>query len=41
MEEIISPISVELLESELTSEKFLRKTNKGNNEIYVQQLHIL
>jgi hypothetical protein len=39
MEEIISPISVELLESELTSEKFLRKTNKGNNEIYVVTAH--
>ncbi|MDO5395123.1 MAG: GNAT family N-acyltransferase [Bacteroidales bacterium] len=32
---IIPPIDVRLIESELTKERFLRKTNKGGNEIYV------
>ena len=35
MEEIISPISREILKSELTEDKRLRLTNKANNEIYV------
>ena len=35
MEEIISPISREILKSELTEDKRLRFTNKANNEIYV------
>ncbi len=39
MEAIIEPVSVELLEAELTSERFLRKTNKCNNEIYVVTQH--
>lgn len=39
MEEIISPIAIELLESELTSDKFLRKTNKGGNDIYLVTAH--
>lgn len=39
MEEIISPIATELLESELTSDKFLRKTNKGGNDIYLVTAH--
>lgn len=34
-EKIIDPVDVELLESELTQERLLRPTNKGNNEIYV------
>lgn len=34
-ERIIDPVDVELLESELTQERKLRNTNKGNNEIYV------
>lgn len=34
-EEIIQPISKDLLKSELTAERCLRKTNKSHNEIYV------
>ena len=34
-EEIIQPISKELLKSELTPERMLRMTNKSHNEIYV------
>ena len=34
-EKIIDPVDVELLESELTQERLLRPTNKGNNGIYV------
>ena len=35
MEEIIAPVSKELLKSELTEDKRLRSTNKSHNEIYV------
>jgi hypothetical protein len=35
MKELIAPIDRALLKSELTSEKFLRHTRKGENEIYV------
>lgn len=35
MEEIIKPISKELLKAELTEEKRLRMTNKSNNQIYI------
>ncbi len=35
MEEIIAPVSKELLKAELTEDKRLRSTNKSNNEIYV------
>lgn len=35
MEEIIAPISVDLLKAELTPDKRLRYTNKSHNEIYV------
>lgn len=35
MEDIISPIDKEILKSELTPERFLRATRKGNNEIYI------
>lgn len=34
-EEIIQPISKELLKSELTPERMLRSTNKSHNEIYI------
>lgn len=34
-EEIIQAIDREILEKELTDERFLRKTNNGNNEIYI------
>lgn len=32
---IIDPIPTQLIEAELTADKFLRHTNKGDNEIYV------
>lgn len=32
---IIEPVEPSLIEAELTAERFLRTTNKGNNEIYV------
>ncbi len=35
MKEIIRPISRDLIKSELNDATFLRKTNKGDNEIYV------
>ncbi len=35
MKEIIPPVARELLEAELTPEKFQRKTNKAENEIYI------
>lgn len=39
MEEIISPVNKDLLKSELTEDKLLRKTNKANNEIYIITAH--
>lgn len=36
---IIPPVDTELILEELTSERFLRKTNKGGNEIYVVDAH--
>jgi hypothetical protein len=35
MEKIIDPIALPLLKSELNDETFVRKTNKGDNEIYI------
>jgi hypothetical protein len=35
MKEIIEPIARELLKKELTKDKFLRHTRKGENEIYI------
>lgn len=35
MEQIIDPIPLSLIEAELTPDRFLRVTNKGNNHIYV------
>ncbi len=35
MQEIISPISTQLLLQEMNAETFVRKTNKGDNEIYI------
>ncbi len=35
MEKIIDPIPLSLIEAELTPERFLRVTNKGNNHIYI------
>lgn len=39
MENIIPPIPREILEQELTSDKLIRKTNAGNNLIYVVDYH--
>lgn len=39
MKEIIAPISRELIEAELTPDKFQRKTNKADNEIYILTHH--
>ena len=36
---IIDPIPTELIEAELTPERFLRDTNKGGNHIYVVDAH--
>ena len=38
-EKIIDPIDIRLIEQELTPERFLRKTNKADNEIYVVDAH--
>jgi hypothetical protein len=39
MQNIIEPVDINLLESELTSKRFVRKTNNGNNEIYIVTHH--
>lgn len=39
MEEIIAPISKELLKAELTEDKRLRMTNRSNNQIYIVTAH--
>ena len=39
MKEIIPKIPIELIEAELTNDKFLRETNKGGNLIYVLTAH--
>lgn len=39
MENIIPPIDKRILKAELTKDKFLRKTNKANNEIYIVTHH--
>ncbi len=39
MQAIIEPVQKELLIEELTTDKLLRKTNYGNNEIYVINYH--
>lgn len=36
---IIDPIPAEILERELTRDKFLRHTNKGGNDIYIVDAH--
>ncbi len=38
-QEIIPPVDTRLIEAELTPERFLRKTNKGHNLIYVVDAH--
>lgn len=37
--QIIEPVDVELILGELTAERFLRRTNKADNEIYVLNAH--
>ena len=39
MKEVIRPVDKELIEQELTEEKFLRPTNNANNELYVVTHH--
>jgi len=39
MEQIISAVDKPLIEKELTKEKFLRKSNLGNNELYIVTAH--
>ncbi len=39
MEKLIDPIPVNILEKELTPDKFIRPTNFGNNEIYIFNHH--
>ena len=39
MEQIIAPVSLELIKAELTPNKKLRNTNKSHNEIYVINHH--
>ena len=38
-EKIIEKVDTRLIEQELTAERFLRKTNKAGNEIYVVDAH--
>lgn len=38
-QKIIDPIPLELIEAELTDDRFLRKSNKGGNELYVVDAH--
>ena len=38
-EEIIAPVAKDVLLSELTKERFVRTTNKGENEIYIITHH--
>lgn len=39
MKEVIPPVDRELIENELTRDKFLRVTNNGNNELYILTHH--
>ena len=39
MEKIIDPVSIDLLEAELTPAKMLCETNRGGNRIYVIDAH--
>lgn len=39
MEDIIEPIDKKIIEAELTPDKFVRKTNNGDNEIYIITHH--
>lgn len=39
MDNIITPVDKEILKQELSEERFLRKTRKGDNEIYSVNIH--
>ena len=39
MQDIIPAVDIKILESELSSERFVRSTNNGNNEIYIITHH--
>ena len=39
MKPIIAPISRELIKSELTDERYIRKTNYGDNKIFIVNHH--
>ena len=39
MNKIINPVPIDLLQNELTEERFVRKTNNANNEIYIVNHH--
>ncbi|MCX6188110.1 MAG: GNAT family N-acetyltransferase [Bacteroidetes bacterium] len=39
MKQIIPPVNKDLVSAELNAERFIRKTNKGNNEIYIINNH--
>ena len=39
MQDILQPVDRDLLKSELTQEKLLRRTNKSNNDIYIVTAH--
>jgi hypothetical protein len=39
MENIIPPVPIDLIEAELTEEKFIRKTNNANNLLYIVSHH--
>jgi hypothetical protein len=36
---IAKPVPLEILQQELNEEQFVRKTNKGENEIYIVNYH--
>ncbi len=39
MKPVIDPISTQLIESELTADRFLRTTNNGSNKLYIINFH--
>jgi hypothetical protein len=39
MQNVIDPVAKHLIEQELTAERYVRRTNNGNNEIYVVNWH--
>ena len=39
MEQIIEPVDKELLEKELTNDRFVRETNNGGNLLYIITAH--